>query len=48
MKIGNSSYSKIMGIGDVCIETNVEGCATCSRFKDERVSYIGYGLSGLL
>ena len=23
MKIGNSSYSKIVGIGDVCIETNV-------------------------
>ena len=23
MTIGNSSYSKIMGIGDVCIETNV-------------------------
>ena len=23
MKMGNSSYSKIVGIGDVCIETNV-------------------------
>ena len=23
VKIGNSSYSKIVGIGDVCIETNV-------------------------
>ena len=23
MKIGNSSYSKIMGIGDVCIKINV-------------------------
>ena len=25
MKMGNSSYSKIVGIGDVCIETNVGG-----------------------
>ena len=24
MKMGNSSYSKIVGIGDVCIETNVD------------------------
>ena len=23
VKMGNSSYSKIVGIGDVCIETNV-------------------------
>ena len=23
MKLGNSSYSKIVGIGGVCIETNV-------------------------
>ena len=23
--MGNSSYSKIVGIGDVCIETNVGG-----------------------
>ena len=23
MKVGNSSYLKIVGIGDVCIETNV-------------------------
>ena len=26
MKMGNSSYSKIVGIGDVCIQTNV--CST--------------------
>ena len=25
VKMGNSSYSKIVGIGDVCIKTNV-GC----------------------
>ena len=25
VKMGNSSYSKIVGIGDVCIETNVGG-----------------------
>ena len=24
VKMGNSSYSKIVGIGDVCIETNVD------------------------
>ena len=50
VKMGNSSYSKIVGIGDVCIKTNVGctlGCAACSKFKDECVVYIGFGLSGL-
>ena len=54
MKMGNSSYLKIVGIGDVCIKKkcwlhyDVEGCATCFRFKDECVFYNGYGSSWLL
>ena len=53
MKMDNSSYSKIVEISDVyqnqCWQHHdVEGCATCSRFKDECVFYISYGPSGLL
>ena len=51
VKMGNSNYSKIVGIGDVCIKTkcwlhvDFKGCATCSRFKDECVVYSCYGSS---
>ena len=31
MKMGNSSYSKIVGIGDVCIKKNV---GSTKRLKD--------------
>ena len=53
MKMDNSSYSKIVEISDVyqnqCWQHHdVEGCATCSRFKDECVFYISYGPNGLL
>ena len=54
MKI-TSSYSKILGISVVRIKTNagstndkVEGCATCSKFKDEYIVYVGYGSRWLL
>ena len=54
MKI-TSSYSKMVGISVVRIKTNasstndkVEGCATCSKFKDECIVYVGYGSRWLL
>ena len=52
VKMGNSSYSKIVGIGDVhqdqCwLHVDIEECVAYSRFRDECVVYIGFGSSGL-
>ena len=37
MKMNNSSYSKIMEIGDVCIKTNV-GSTLSTKTKESRIN----------